>query len=220
MQAADARDEHRGLAHGPDHTLHSHLIGLLGLQVQVGVPGRQRGQHRRAVWGTCCTIKGCICIVLHTPHPPSEQPPFQPPTASSVNPWLRLSQPEQSWPLPVCCAPHSGTLPSECNPKGPQAIPSPGPSKQMSQLQGPSVLLGPSFLCSLHRSSAAFKLRSVGTVLTAGLLCCLAFLTGSPETMFPTALASLILLPFAPATALPTGNPTGHFSPGPGPGCC
>lgn len=37
MQAADARDEHGGLVHGPDHTLHSHLIGLLGFQVQVGV---------------------------------------------------------------------------------------------------------------------------------------------------------------------------------------
>lgn len=50
MQAADARDEHGGLVHGPDHTLHSHLIGLLGLQVQVGVPEIREGQNGRLVW--------------------------------------------------------------------------------------------------------------------------------------------------------------------------
>lgn len=52
MQATDARDEHWGLVHGPDHTLHGHLIGLLGLQVQVGVPGIQEDQNGRPEWGT------------------------------------------------------------------------------------------------------------------------------------------------------------------------
>lgn len=74
MQAADASDEHRGLVHGPDHALHSPLVGLLGLQVQVGVPGIQEDQSRRPVWGTCSTIRGGVFIVLPIPTPNLHSP--------------------------------------------------------------------------------------------------------------------------------------------------
>lgn len=37
VQESVASDEHWGLVHGPDHALHSPLVGILGLQVQVGV---------------------------------------------------------------------------------------------------------------------------------------------------------------------------------------
>lgn len=43
MEASDAGYQHRGLVHGPDQASHSHLIGFLGLQVEVGVPADQEG---------------------------------------------------------------------------------------------------------------------------------------------------------------------------------
>lgn len=42
MEASDANYQHRGLVHGPDQAFHGHLVGLLGLQIEVGVPGIRR----------------------------------------------------------------------------------------------------------------------------------------------------------------------------------
>ena len=43
MEASNARYQHRGLVHGPDQASHGHVVGLLGLQVEVGVPGDEKG---------------------------------------------------------------------------------------------------------------------------------------------------------------------------------
>lgn len=41
MEASDASYQHWGLVHGSDQASHGHFIGLLGLQVKVGIPGDQ-----------------------------------------------------------------------------------------------------------------------------------------------------------------------------------
>lgn len=124
MQAADAGDEHRGLVHGPDHTLYSHLVGLLGLQVQVGVPVARR-VRMGGQWGTCPTTKR-LFTVRYIPHPSS---PSLPPTFSHQR--YRLPIPGFTYhrlnnPDPLPCAlcstpgPRSRALPTNAPDPGSQ----------------------------------------------------------------------------------------------------
>lgn len=54
MEASNARYQHRGLVHGPDQASHGHVVGLLGLQVEVGVPGDEKGTG--VEWGAGQTV--------------------------------------------------------------------------------------------------------------------------------------------------------------------
>lgn len=66
MEAPDASYQHRGLVHGSDGASHSHLIGFLRLQVDVGVPGDQEvgSQVAGVGWGSCADCSPPPCPIL------------------------------------------------------------------------------------------------------------------------------------------------------------
>jgi hypothetical protein len=211
VQAADARDEHGGLVHGPDHTLHSHLIGLLGFQVQVGVPGIWEGQNGRLVWGTCSTIKGGILIVLHSWPPPlqSSLPLSHQRHPRSIPGSIchRLSNPDHA--LCTVLHPQTPNLRDATDSRATHTdAPAPffpvlPPSSRVFLYSAAAPPPPPTVRCF----PAVCRLGTPGTVLTAGLLPCLAFLTGSPvrpQCCFRAILSAHCpgqpyLLPFAPA---------------------